>query len=143
MGMPSLASRSKVLSLLLFVAWAASAQNAPYIDPFLGVEGGGNVFPGAALPFGMVKAGPDVGSNSRNAGWMAEVDINGFSQTHVSGTGGGAKYGNTLVQPTAGGIMASAYGSPRGNENAAAGFYGVTLTRYAIKVEVTASQRVA
>ncbi|HWC19388.1 MAG TPA: hypothetical protein VG498_20415, partial [Terriglobales bacterium] len=62
--MPSLVSRSKVLSLLLFVAWAASAQNAPYIDPFLGAEGGGNVFPGAALPFGMVKAGPDVGSNS-------------------------------------------------------------------------------
>ena len=31
-------------------------------------------------------------------------DIRGFSQTHVSGTGGGAKYGNILVQATTGDV---------------------------------------
>ena len=28
--------------------------NARYVDPFIGVDGGGNVFPGACTPFGMV-----------------------------------------------------------------------------------------
>ena len=84
-----LTSSSIVLSAFVFALPSrAAAQSAQYIDPFLGVEGGGNAFPGVTLPFGMVKAGPDIGANSSNAGWAAEGDINGFSQTHVSGTGG-------------------------------------------------------
>ena len=93
-----LTSSSIVLFAFVFaLPPRAAAQSARYIDPFLGVEGGGNAFPGVTLPFGMVKAGPDIGANSSNAGWAAEGDINGFSQTHVSGTGGGAKYGNILI----------------------------------------------
>jgi putative alpha-1,2-mannosidase len=73
------------------VSWAQQAQ---LVDPFLGSEAGGNVFPGATLPFGMVKAGPDDDANLTSAGWMANDPINRFSQTHVSGTGGDPKYGN-------------------------------------------------
>ncbi len=65
------------------------------------------MFPGPAMPFGMIKPGPDMISsteNEPNAGWNAEGDIRGFSQTHVSGTGGGAKYGNIVVMPTTGEI---------------------------------------
>src|SRR3954466_13196874 len=129
--------------LMLILSLAASAQVTKYVDPFLGTEGGGHVFPGATLPFGMVKAGPDGGNNNGNAGWLAEGDINGFSQTHVSGTGGGAKYGNILVQPTVGDVSSNGYGSPRENEEAAVGFYRVTLKRYNTAVEVTVAPRVA
>ena len=51
----------------------------------------------------MIKPGPDMAAEAghdANAGWNADGDIRGFSQTHVSGTGGGAKYGNILVTPT-------------------------------------------
>ena len=60
----------------------------------------------------MIKPGPDMvasGENDSNSGWNADGDIRGFSQTHVSGTGGGAKYGNILVQPTTGDPSHSAH----------------------------------
>ena len=69
-------------------------------------------------------------------------NIGGFSQTHVSGTGGGAKYGNVL-QPTVGAPMANGYDSPRSEERAEIGLYSVDLARYGIKVEVTAARRTA
>ncbi|MBV9434503.1 MAG: glycoside hydrolase family 92 protein, partial [Acidobacteria bacterium] len=137
--------RNSVIELLLILVLCACGhtQAAKYIDPFLGTEGGGNVFPGPSLPFGMTKPGPDVGPNTGNAGWLAEGDINGFSQTHVSGTGGGAKYGNILVQPTVGEARSTDFGSPREGETASVGFYQVSLTRYATRVEITAARRAA
>lgn len=63
-----------------------------YVDPFIGVDGGGNVFPGPCVPFGMVKVGPDCGGKDWNAGWDRDGNIHGFSNVHVSGTGGGCKY---------------------------------------------------
>ena len=70
-----------------------------YVDPRIGSEGLGRTFPGPSVPYGMAKPGPDAVSMP-NAGWapMAEP-IKGFSQMHVSGTGGGQKYGNVLLQP--------------------------------------------
>src|ERR1700681_24865 len=111
---------------------AANSRLANHVDPFLGVEGGGNTVPGPSLPFGMIKPGPDVGSNESNSGWEPTGDINGFSQTHVSGTGGGPKYGNILVQPTVGIPAATGYSSPRENEQSSIGYYRVTLKRYPI-----------
>jgi predicted alpha-1,2-mannosidase len=119
------------------------AQHAQYVDPFLGSDGGGNVFPGATVPFGMLKAGPDTGSNSANSGWTPDQPINGFSQTHVSGTGGGAKYGNILVQPTTGDLLPFDHSSLRSDERATAGFYGVTLNRYNIAVEIASARHSA
>mgnify|MGYP002521413896 CR=1 FL=1 len=72
---------------------------AQYVDPRIGSEGLGRTFPGPCMPYGMAKPGPDAVSMP-NAGWapMPEL-IKGFSQMHVSGTGGGQKYGNVLIQP--------------------------------------------
>ena len=81
------------LACLLFIG-TVKAQiltgNARYVDPFIGVEGDGNVFPGACVPWGMVKLGPDCGGKESNSGWTTDGNIHGFSHTHVSGTGGGA-----------------------------------------------------
>ena len=53
----------KTKLLICIATWmavtSAGAQtvtgNARYVDPFIGVDGGGNVFPGVCTPFGMVK----------------------------------------------------------------------------------------
>ena len=124
---------------------ATRGQFASRVDPLLGVSGGGNVFPGPAVPFGLIKPGPDMvplEGNDANAGWNESGNILGFSQTHVSGTGGGAKYGNILVMPTTGG-MAPDMQSPSADERASAGLYAVTLKRYGVRVEITDAQRAA
>lgn len=123
-----------------------AAEHAHFVDPLLGAAGGGNVFPGPVVPFGMMKPGPDMfGGEGRdpNAGWDESDPIRGFSQTHVSGTGGGDKYGNILVAPTTGAITPADHDSPRANERASAGFYGVTLARYNIGVEISATRHSA
>jgi predicted alpha-1,2-mannosidase len=128
---------------LFLLTASLQAQSAHDIDPMLGVDGGGNTFPGPSLPFGMIKPGPDMGNNQSNSGWEAKGNINGFSQTHVSGTGGGPKYGNILVQPTTGAPRGSYYASPAANEEASAGYYSVTLARYHTRVEITTASRAA
>jgi len=132
-----------IFTVVLFLPLFCSAQHAKYVDPFLGTDGGGNTFPGATLPFGMIKAGPDTDGNHANSGWTANGLINGFSQTHVSGTGGGPKYGNVLIQATTGEVLPSDSSSARANERATAGYYGVALTRYGIDAEIAASRRSA
>ncbi|MGD0730616.1 MAG: GH92 family glycosyl hydrolase [Terracidiphilus sp.] len=138
----------RVFAALLFVFCLAPlghSQLSRQVDPFLGAAGGGNVFPGPSMPYGMIKPGPDMdtGIDQPNAGWAAEGDILGFSQTHVSGTGGGKKYGNILVQPTTGTLSPLDAGSPRQKERVSAGYYGVTLARYGVGVEITAARRTA
>jgi len=116
-----------------------------FVDPMLGVAGGGNVFPGPVVPFGMIKPGPDMtwGERDYNAGWNDQGVIRGFSQLHVSGTGGGAKYGNILVQPTSGQAAPFDAASERAEEHAAAGLYAVKLARWNVGVEITAARRSA
>ena len=132
-----------VLAGVLALAATLAAQVANRVDPFLGIDGGGNTIPGPSLPFGMIKPGPDVGPNVANSGWEPTGKINGFSQTHVSGTGGGPKYGNILVQPTVGAPRANGYGSERESEQGAIGYYRVKLKRYGIDAEITTSGRAA
>jgi predicted alpha-1,2-mannosidase len=123
-----------------------AADPAANIDPLLGVAGGGNVFPGPVVPFGMIKPGPDMAArpgHDANAGWNEKDDIRGFSQTHVSGTGGGAKYGNILVEPTTGVVAPMDSASPRADEKASAGLYQVTLARYNLGVDIAASRHSA
>ena len=86
--------------ILVFESSLFAQQYSSYIDPFIGSEGNGNVFIGPSCPFGMVKPGPDC-SKSSNSGYISDTTqaIYGFSQVHVSGTGGGPKYGNISVMP--------------------------------------------
>lgn len=132
-----------IILLGLAITPGARGQAAGYIDPMLGVDAGGNTFPGPSMPFGMIKAGPDMGDNKGNAGWEPKGDINGFSQTHVNGAGGGPKYGNILLQPTTGAPRANYFSSPRAEEEASAGYYSVMLARYQTKVEITTASRAA
>jgi predicted alpha-1,2-mannosidase len=116
-----------------------------YVDPFIGaVDGwsGGHTFPGASLPYGMVKLGPDCGKKVTNSGYDAEGKIQGFSHVHVSGTGGPPKYGNVLVMATHGDINVNDYGSYRSEEKASPGFFSVNYKDYNIQAEFTVSHSV-
>ncbi len=135
-----------IVASFFLLAVPARAQFAQHVDPLLGVAGGGNVFSGPVIPFGMIKPGPDMvapAGHDPNAGWNEDGDIRGFSQTHVSGTGGGARYGNILVQPTTGAVAPLDAQSPRADERASAGFYSVTLARYGVAVQIAAARRSA
>ncbi len=46
------------MSIATFVL-AVSALASP-VDPFIGTQGDGHVFPGAVYPFGMVQLSPDT-----------------------------------------------------------------------------------
>jgi predicted alpha-1,2-mannosidase len=137
---------SLLLTLVVFAALSscALAQNhpAPAVDPFLGVDGGGNVFPGPTVPFGMVKLGPDTEDLSANAGYSSTAKVLGFSHLHVSGTGGGPKYGNILVTPIVGAIEPGKMSSDRNAESTAVGYYRTVLSRYGVLAELTATRRV-
>ena len=75
-----------------------------YVNPMIGTDKEGNVFPGACLPFGMVQLSPDNGYQGVKAYNYAKTSILGFSHTQLSGTGDGTltNYCNILVMPTVG-----------------------------------------
>ena len=99
-------TRFALASLLCCLAFSlniyAQADPASYVDPKIGSEGLGRVFIGPSCPYGMVKPSPDCTSKP-NSGWLPMPErVDGFAQVHVSGTGGGPKYGNILIQPYTG-----------------------------------------
>ena len=117
------------------------------VDLFIGTAGRagdelGNTLPGAQVPFGLVSASPDT-VHAGSAGYRAGQRIIGFSQTHVSGTGGGGTYGNFRLTPTVGAPRLDDLSSPVSDEAAAPGHYSVLLTRDQIRVRLAASRRVA
>jgi predicted alpha-1,2-mannosidase len=62
------------------------------VNPFIGTGGsipymGGDTFPGAAYPFGMVQWSPDTPTNPPGGYFYSDSTIKGFSLTHFSGRG--------------------------------------------------------
>ncbi|MDR3750079.1 MAG: GH92 family glycosyl hydrolase [Terracidiphilus sp.] len=113
------------------------------VDPFIGVDWGGNTFVGSAIPFGMVKVGPDMATfDGRRSGfgYSSHGVILGFSQLHLSGAQG--KYGNILVAPVTGPLDIADIKSPRTAEANTLGYYMAQLSRYNVKAELTSSRRV-
>ncbi|NYF79629.1 putative alpha-1,2-mannosidase [Granulicella arctica] len=113
------------------------------VYPFLGVDWGGNTFVGSAVPFGMVKLGPDMesfDSQPSKFGYMSGGRILGFSHLHLSGAAG--KYGNILVAPVTGPLDLTDIKSPRTDETNRPGYYAAKLTRYNVRAELTSTRRV-
>jgi predicted alpha-1,2-mannosidase len=113
------------------------------VDPFIGVDWGGNTFVGAALPYGMVKLGPDMQTfdgHRSGFGYSSMGEILGFSHLHLSGAQG--KYGNILVAPVIGLLDIADIKTPRTDEVNQVGYYAAKLTRYDVNAELTSSRRV-
>lgn len=125
---------AKALSLLATASWLAVAQQTNYsqfVNPFIGAEGpipgyaygGGDIFVGGAVPFGVVKLGIDtwyakfshsahdfanstcsfredrVDIATPNGGYTPNGVVTGISMMHESGTGGCPKYGVISQMP--------------------------------------------
>lgn len=129
---------------LVFGKNTAIQRVTDLVDPFWGSEKG-NVFPGASVPFGMVKLGPDILKGGVTSGYRADETFAGFSHTHTSGTGGAPRYGNILFMPVFGTHPPKGYSEyKKSNEFARSGYYTVTLQQSGneVRIELTASARV-
>lgn len=121
-----------------------------YVNPFVGTDGTGHTFPGATVPFGMVAPSPD----NADRGWdytsgyqFRNPRILGFSNTHISGAGI-PDLGDVLLMPSQGqawhaGSVHFAANKARRSETAEPGYYSVQLPSHQVRVELTATQRVA
>jgi predicted alpha-1,2-mannosidase len=124
------------------------------VNPFIGTDGHGHTFPGAAFPFGMVQLSPDTRKDNWDAcsGYhYSDKAILGFSHLHLSGTGVG-DYGDIRFMPITGelkirpgepGKPGSGYQSAFSHEKekASPGYYEVFLDDYGIKAELTVTPR--
>jgi predicted alpha-1,2-mannosidase len=160
-----------VFSLLLLVVAApllalqrpmnGAVKNKPdgpwlvdYVRPFVGTQGEGNTYPGAAAPFGMVQLSPDTDKElwETASGYeYSDSSIIGFSLTHLNGTGI-PDLGDFLFMPMVGtpkfipGSKAhpdSGYRSPYSHDHefASPGYYRVKLLNSGVIVELTAAER--
>ncbi|KAG0639705.1 glycosyl hydrolase family 92-domain-containing protein [Tuber brumale] len=118
---------------------------AHLVQPLMGVEGGGNMFPGVCMPYGVVKLGidmlPPAGAGDAYSGYYPRGRVKGFSMMHESGTGGAPKYGVVSQYPATGALEdplvdhAVARAAP---DEAALGWYKASLEG-GITVELAAS----
>jgi predicted alpha-1,2-mannosidase len=121
-----------------------------HVDPFIGSDGTGHVTPAAAVPFGMLMPGPDHAdrgwSYSSGYQWRAPRTL-GFSNTRISGAGI-PELGDLLLMPAAraGWVESTADFSAahdKKSERAHPGYYAVSLPGHGVRVELTATRRVA
>lgn len=120
------------------------------VNPFIGTSttpDGSDViddFPGADVPFGMVQWSPDTPSQNAGGGYeYQDKAITGFSLTHLSGPGCSV-FGDIGILPTVGAISEpAAVKQPfsHASEEAAPGWYAVTLGNPGVRAELTVTTR--
>ena len=138
-----------IIGLIIFKTLFVRADEdvLQHIDPLIGTTGGGHVFPGATLPFGMAKPVADIGGKEAVGGFASEESpINGFSSLHDSGGGALASMGNfpIFLQPScadlhacpmAKTLRAQPYLSP--SVHASPGYFALSLAS-GVRAEMTA-----
>lgn len=154
-----MSDHKKLISVLMALVSAvfAMAQTegvTQYVNPFVGTDGYGNVYPGAQVPFGGIQISPDTDSDFYDAasGYKySRPTLLGFSLTHLSGTGI-PDLGDFLFIPGTGKMhlqpgthddheegYRSAYSHDR--ETASVNYYSVDLLDYGVKAEMTSGLR--
>ncbi len=124
-----------------------------FVDPYIGSGGHGHVFVGANVPFGAVQLGP----SNIVQGWdwcsgyhYSDSIIIGFSHTHLSGTGIG-DLGDVLMMPVSGDYTPNVSSEnpydwkalySHEKESVSPGYYSLSINRFNVDVELTASERV-
>ncbi|MEO9079385.1 MAG: glycoside hydrolase family 92 protein, partial [Rhodanobacter sp.] len=136
------------------LAHAAADSPAAAVNPLIGSANGGNTFPGATLPFGMLQWSPENtrGKHNRTAapgGYLYDATrIRGFSLTHLSGTGCAGASGDVPFMPVTRTVTDSPsvdnddsrYASDfsHADEHADAGYYAVKLAN-GVQVQLSAA----
>ena len=129
-----------------------------HVNPFIGTGGipwvCGNNFPGAMVPFGMVRLGPETTSMliskralNTSGYYYGDNQLIGFSHTRLNGTGA-TDGGHLLVMPARGPIDPKAWHAGQSTrfshseELTSPGYYAVKLPNLGTLVELTATPRV-
>jgi len=146
------------LAVLLFAPSVALADPAGEVNAFIGTTNGGNTYPGAVLPFGMVAFSPEETplpgrsyAIAAPGGYEWRVGgIKGFSLTHLSGTGCTGASGDIPIMPVTREVELSPavddaftmYSSwfSHDRESASPGAYAVALDS-GVNVELSATLR--
>ncbi|MFZ5441216.1 MAG: GH92 family glycosyl hydrolase [Myxococcota bacterium] len=136
------------------------ADPLDYASPLMGTGGfayfHGSAFPGACVPHGLVKVGPDTRGPKYGdlpfihfAGyWAGDDTALGFSHLHLHGAGA-RDWGTLIVQPVTSSdpqvLTRDGYASrvSKRSEQASPGRYALTLTRWNVDAELTASTHAA
>ena len=135
---------------------SSSSDPTTLVNPFIGTAHGGNVFPGATTPFGMVQFSPEASPTRKDRPIAApggyenrSTHLRGFSLTNVEGWGCAGGSGDIPLMPIDEAVGASpstdyrtAYAAAftHAQEHAEPGYYRVTLGS-GITVELSASTR--
>lgn len=139
---------------------AAAHTPASYVNVFTGTSNSRwMMFPGATLPFGMVKLSPDNQGNVWNGGYEYTTgSISGFSHLHAMALSGlsvmpvtgdltaNEGWSRTFTGPADGpfgGMWTAGYRSrfKKETEKAYPGYYSVDLLDYGVKAELTSTLR--
>ncbi len=154
------------LLLLLFpvLVYGQEKDLTQYVNPFIGTDRMGHVYPGATVPFGMVQLSPDTDTIPYENGGKynkyvyeycsgyqyKDKTLVGFSHTHFSGTGH-SDLGDILLMPATGKLQLNpgtadaphkGYRSSfsHSTEVAEPGYYAVTLEDQDIRAELTVTR---
>ncbi len=145
-----------IATAFLPTAFAASPDPLLAVNPFIGTTNGGNVFPGATVPFGMVQFSPEA-SPWRDKSMIAapggyeyrSTKLRGFSLTNVEGWGCAGGSGDVPILPITEAVTTSpstdfrhqyAASFSHDHEEAHPGYYRVALDN-GITVELSSTTR--
>ncbi len=138
--------------IALLIAGCAQESKTPYdyVNPFFCTSGDhGQLFPGAVVPFGMVKLSPDTYpsglDHKAHTGYnYLDERIMGFSHIRLGGEGCEGSGGNILVLPMYGkaSLQPAEYASryDKQSETAQPGYYKTTLLPSRIDCEMTVTE---
>ena len=142
------------LAAAFFRTQAQGAEPAAWVDPFIGTTNFGATNPGAVLPNGMMAVvpfnvmGSDKNVYDKDARWWStpyefhNKFFTGFAHGALSGVGC-PDMGSLLTMATTGELCPDyrEYGSEYSDEVASPGYYAVSLSKYGIRAEATATAR--
>ena len=142
------------LAAAVFGGSLSASEPAVWVDPFIGTTNFGTTNPGAVLPNGMMAVvpfnvmGSDENVYDKDARWWStpyefhNKFFTGFAHGALSGVGC-PDMGSLLTMATTGELKPDyrEYGSAYSNEEASPGYYAVTLSKYGIRAEATATAR--
>lgn len=142
------------LAAAVFGGSLSASEPAAWVDPFIGTTNFGTTNPGAVLPNGMMAVvpfnvmGSDENVYDKDARWWStpyeyhNKFFTGFAHGALSGVGC-PDMGSLLTMATTGELKPDyrEYGSAYSDEEASPGYYAVTLSKYGIRAEATATAR--
>ncbi len=142
------------IAAVLTVSSIQAKEPVDWVNPFIGTTNFGTTNPGAVTPNGLMSVAPfnvmgsDLNQFDKDSRWWSTPYDNtnsyftGFSHVNLSGVGC-PELGSLLVMATAGKLDVDYrnYGSSYSDEHATPGLYGLTLDKYGIKAEATATTR--